>query len=359
MRWSYARDMPEILRKLWLHISTKDQAARAWVAGRFPKLLSFVDAILGSALKIISDNKFNLIVALVWVVLSMTGSVSIIVALSIAAAWLIAVLWVARADAVRKLTIPARFLLVLVVAASLAIAGLRFGNWALSTYRMQHQSKQQAPHQPSQTPQASPPQEKFPSKLRSELQPLPTAKDIALEFSRLIQNNPSKISGMANTKAKHEVNDNNTSKKESDSLKLIDNVTGESFTPKKGKIYTARSKEGDTFRFMVQDNLVYLDYYPMDGKTNFYTVLDRNGNTIDYKWPYKLEEYTVIIPEEILVKKDVITLPNGYKKINHTLKWGRKMVLIYDVNGRLVYFHSDGPWSINHSKKILSAVEKK
>ena len=160
-----------VWRGLLERIFSTDKAVHSYIAARFPRILGVVNKVLGGVHNSLSHPLFNLIIVLLLVVLAATSRVSIIVAVSVAAAWAIAVLGIAKSNLMRGLTIPTKLLALLVTATFLAFVGRAFGDWALSQYRVQHQAQRQtAPSealtnlgsQPQQQPAGSTP--KAPSK---------------------------------------------------------------------------------------------------------------------------------------------------------------------------------------------------
>src|SRR5262249_1202441 len=57
----------------WNRLVAMDKDVHALIAARFPRALAAGDTVLGWLLPVVTDNKFGLIVGLVFVVLGVTG----------------------------------------------------------------------------------------------------------------------------------------------------------------------------------------------------------------------------------------------------------------------------------------------
>lgn len=140
----------------------------------------------------------------------------------------------------------------------------------------------------------------------------------------------------------------------------IRDYSGNLITPEDGKIYTSYATNGAKVDCMFQDDRISVNYTSPDGKITAYYVLDWKGNIIDHKLPYKLEEYTVLIPKDLEIGRNEIYLPNGHKRVHIKLKWGQTFDIIYDANGKLqqVSTHGGKMTISNKHKTIKPALRK-
>lgn len=120
-----------MIRRLIQRIYVEDAALYASFSVRFPRLVGTVDSLLERVFGFVCHGAFALILGLLLVVFVATEKVSLIVAGSIGAAWVVAVLWFARSTSMRRLTILSRCVATLIAGLVLALAGGRFGLWAL------------------------------------------------------------------------------------------------------------------------------------------------------------------------------------------------------------------------------------
>jgi hypothetical protein len=128
------------LRRFLRALRAADMAVHAYLMQRFPKTIGTLDWILGWLFGLFKNAVFGVIATLVLVALSVTGRVNIIVAISMGAAWLLSVVWIAKSRFVRSLTILLRVIVVVGLGALFASVSIGFSRWALAQYR---ESKQQ------------------------------------------------------------------------------------------------------------------------------------------------------------------------------------------------------------------------
>jgi hypothetical protein len=98
-----------------------------------------VDNMLGAFLAIASNPLFAILLALVLVPLVTSETISLVNALSIGGAWVIAVAWLARSAPLKDFLVPSRFLIVVLLAAILAAGGIKFGHWSTTKWKVHHQ----------------------------------------------------------------------------------------------------------------------------------------------------------------------------------------------------------------------------
>jgi hypothetical protein len=136
--------------------------------------------------------------------------------------------------------------------------------------------------------------------------------------------------------------------------RLVFMVEGKEVFPEEGKVYTLKGRGKSKASYMYKNDLIYVEYTTPDGKITTYNVLDREGNLVDYKLPFKLEEFTLNIPNDLEVQRQSTTLPNGYKEIHIELKWDRSFDVLVDSTGKLQQFSCKGGAIIDPRSKTIS-----
>jgi hypothetical protein len=114
-----------------------DQSLHSWVLGAFPKTMVAIDNVLETLFQGFGHGAFGVFAALLLVVLVATSIIPTIIAVSLGAAWLIAVVWLARLAPLKSLTVISRWVLVLFGGAIFAVAANSFGTWAVAQYQKQ------------------------------------------------------------------------------------------------------------------------------------------------------------------------------------------------------------------------------
>jgi hypothetical protein len=138
------------IRRLGRVIISRDREIHDSLMRRFPRLLRILDWVLGFLFGIVSANVFGIIIGLlIGIVLVVTGAVDVTVFISVGIAWLVAVIWVARSESIKRLSILSRAAVTLLSAAVLASLFVGFGGWALRQYRKRESQKVEAKPSPS------------------------------------------------------------------------------------------------------------------------------------------------------------------------------------------------------------------
>lgn len=163
-----------LVKCLWGIVTEMDAALHAAIMRAFPRAIPVFDRLLESAFGVVTHAAFALIAALLLGVLMVTGVIKAIVFWSISFAWVVALLWIARAERVRKLTVMFRLIFVGAIAAALAMAGNGFGHWALDAYNRQKAAEHsEQPNNGTGTPNAP----SNPSEPKPSVQPIPNPEE--------------------------------------------------------------------------------------------------------------------------------------------------------------------------------------
>lgn len=137
----------------------------------------------------------------------------------------------------------------------------------------------------------------------------------------------------------------------------INDYSGNSITLREGESHTTKAANGAQVNYMLINNLIHVEYISKDGETDAYYILDNEGNVKEMKLPFKLEDYEVIVPDNLILVRQKTTLPNGHIKIHFKLKWGRTVVVIRDQNQNLIRFIAEGGkgrTTISNKKKTIT-----
>jgi hypothetical protein len=128
---------------------------------------------------------------------------------------------------------------------------------------------------------------------------------------------------------------------------------GKVFTLEEGKHYTYKFTSDIQIDYMLKNGLMHVEYVAPNG-TRWYYVISQEGNIVDQKFPYKLEDFKVIIPEDLELSRKTTSLPNGFRKIDVKLKWGKSVSMVVDSNHKLKQLTIVGGARISPSKKTIS-----
>jgi hypothetical protein len=155
---------PRLINDIWRQFRETDRAIHDRINREFPRTVRIVDNMLGTFLAIVSNPLFAIIVALVLVPLVTSETISLVNALSIGGAWVVAVAWLARSAPLKDFLVPSRFLIVVLLAAVLAAGGIKFGHWSTTKWKVHHQDAVKSePQAKDETPKVVEPVDKPPT----------------------------------------------------------------------------------------------------------------------------------------------------------------------------------------------------
>jgi hypothetical protein len=126
------------MRQILQAIIETDRSIHDSFTKKFPKTVRIIDVVLSAFLNIVSNPVFAIILALVLVPLVTSERISLVNAISIAAAWVVAVAWLTRSAPLKDLPVPSRFLLMICLAMLLAIGGIKLGHWSTHEWEAHH-----------------------------------------------------------------------------------------------------------------------------------------------------------------------------------------------------------------------------
>ena len=123
--------------------------------------------------------------------------------------------------------------------------------------------------------------------------------------------------------------------------------------PEEGKPYTQLFPNGGKVNFVRQGNIIHLKQTLPSGAKVYYEI-DQEGSLKDIDLPYPLKEYELLIPDSIVLRKQVGNLPGGLKQVTIKLKWGAGTAqYIRNPNGELGQIDIQSRVIMRHEKRII------
>jgi hypothetical protein len=124
--------------------------------------------------------------------------------------------------------------------------------------------------------------------------------------------------------------------------------------PQQGQIYSKLLANGHTARFMFHGQLLRYEHVFPDG-ASWYADSDVHGNVYAHKFlAYPMEEYRIVVPEELVLREMVEPLPGDLKRVTKILKWGKSVKYTVDADGRLKDYSFPTGVSVNHADRTLT-----
>jgi predicted neutral ceramidase superfamily lipid hydrolase len=112
-----------------LYVAAADEGLHQKISKKHPIFIRRLDNTLDSFLATVSNPLFSTILTLVLAVLLRSERISLINAISVVVAWLIAVVWLVRSGPLKKFPVPSRFFILVLFSGILAISGIKLGHW--------------------------------------------------------------------------------------------------------------------------------------------------------------------------------------------------------------------------------------
>jgi hypothetical protein len=111
----------------------------------------------------------------------------------------------------------------------------------------------------------------------------------------------------------------------SDAFPIVGPELQDSWTPEAGRFYETRTGPKTKFKYMMRDGWLHIEQQLEDGTIAYHEV-NEEGTVRDSRMPYPINEYRVLIPEELVLKKELIASALGTHAIRTTLKWSKGVV---------------------------------
>ena len=126
----------------------------------------------------------------------------------------------------------------------------------------------------------------------------------------------------------------------------------EIWLPEQGKLYRDNWHDGSQVEYLMKGDVLCVNHILPDGAVAYYEIAE-DGSVRETRLPYPIEEYSVEIPEDMLVRTDVAVLPNGSIRETHVLKFRRSVTLLKDTGGKLLEIDVQARSRISHQDRLF------
>lgn len=138
--------------------------------------------------------------------------------------------------------------------------------------------------------------------------------------------------------------------------KIISPTQQEAWLPEQGKFYKNEFPDGSYFNYMMKGDYCCIEHRLSDGAIAYYEI-NEQGDVRESKFPYPIEEYRVVIPEDMVLRTVVETLPQGRKKTTKILKWTGQISTIEDINGKIIAIESKTRIQVSHQDRLIKVLK--
>jgi hypothetical protein len=125
----------------------------------------------------------------------------------------------------------------------------------------------------------------------------------------------------------------------------------DAWTPEQGRFYEWRNSDGNGFKFMMRDGWLHIEQILQDGAVAYYEV-NEDGDVRQSQMPYPINEYKVVIPPAMILRKEQISSNLGNRAIRTILKWSAGDVIEHYQDDLLIGVDC-------HARCVVSQKERK
>lgn len=100
----------------------------------------------------------------------------------------------------------------------------------------------------------------------------------------------------------------------------------DSWTPEAGRFYKTQTGSNTWFKYMMRDGWLHIEQQLEDGAIAYYEV-NEAGSVRNSRMPYPINEYRVLIPDDLVLRRERVTPSLGTHAIKTILKWSKGFVI--------------------------------
>jgi hypothetical protein len=126
--------------------------------------------------------------------------------------------------------------------------------------------------------------------------------------------------------------------------------------PEQNKFYINEFPDGTYFKYMMKEDHCCIEHKLPDGNIAYYEI-NEQGRVRESKFPYPVEEYRVVIPEDMVLRTTVESLPSGIMKTTKTLKWAGSITIIEDSNGKTIEIKANTRVRVSHPDRLIEVLK--
>lgn len=138
-----------------------------------------------------------------------------------------------------------------------------------------------------------------------------------------------------------------------DVMSVVDPRWGKKFKAELNKLYRSKLENGSEIRYIIRKDGASVEFAYPDGAV-MYVEMDNDGKVREYKNPYPLEEYTLLINPDEIIRTQETPLPENRKELRIVLKWARSIHATLNEKGQIIHITVEGGSHWDHpNRKII------
>lgn len=132
-------------------------------------------------------------------------------------------------------------------------------------------------------------------------------------------------------------------------------VGDNAWIPEQGRFYTFSFSNGSSIKFMMKDGWMHVEQTLSDGSVQYFEV-NEAGTVRESRLPHLLAEYTVEVPEDLILRIEPAQTNVGDSATNTVLKWSRGNVVRHFLQGKLVGLDMNARCTISHFDRRITVL---
>lgn len=129
----------------------------------------------------------------------------------------------------------------------------------------------------------------------------------------------------------------------------------DSWSPEVGRFYETRTGPKTKFRYMMREGWLHVEQQLEDGAIAYYEV-NEAGSVRNSRLPYPINEYRVLIPEELVLSTERVIFSFCSQAIKTTLKWSKGTVSQHFVGDLLASFDCAARCAIDQKARTITVL---
>ena len=129
----------------------------------------------------------------------------------------------------------------------------------------------------------------------------------------------------------------------------------ESWTPEVGRFYETWTGPKTRFKYMMRDGWLHVEQQLEDGAIAYYEV-NEAGTVRNSRMPHPINEYRVVIPDDLVLRKEEVASDIGTRAIRTTLKWSKGTVTEHFVGNQFAGVDCGARCSIDQKARTITVL---
>lgn len=140
-----------------------------------------------------------------------------------------------------------------------------------------------------------------------------------------------------------------------ESYSIVGPELQDSWTPEIGRFYQTKTGPNTGFKYMMQGGWLHIEQTLADGAVAYYEV-NEAGSVRDMRLPYPIEEYRVVIPDDLVLSRETRSSEGGRHTVRTTLKWSKGTVTEHFVSGKLASVECGARCALDHRARTFTVA---